>query len=104
MIENWQDELYQLENKQAKGAKRANIRWELKGGKRSKTFFKGPERQNMQNQTISDYILMIYSSNPKDILKLAKKIYEKPYTKEAAATAATIEFLSKIPNRKKISN
>ena len=47
---------------------------------------------------------MIYSSNPKDILKLAKKIYEKPYTKEAAATAATIEFLSKIPNRKKISN
>ena len=36
MIENLQDELYQIENKQAKGAKlRANIRWELEG----KNFF-----------------------------------------------------------------
>ena len=36
MIENLQDELYQIENKQAKGAKlRANIRWELAG----KNFF-----------------------------------------------------------------
>ena len=32
MIENLQDELYQLENKQAKGAKlRANIRWKVEG-------------------------------------------------------------------------
>ena len=36
MIENLQDELYQIENKQAKGAKlRANTRWELEG----KNFF-----------------------------------------------------------------
>ena len=36
MIENLQAELYQIENKQAKGAKlRANIRWELEG----KNFF-----------------------------------------------------------------
>ena len=41
MIENLQDELYQLENKQAKGAKlAANIAWELEGKKFSKTFFK----------------------------------------------------------------
>ena len=34
MIENLQDELYQLENKQAKGAKlRANIRLEVEGEK-----------------------------------------------------------------------
>ena len=55
MIENLQDELYQLENKQVKGAKlRANIRWGLEGEKCSKTFFKVLERQNLQNQTISE--------------------------------------------------
>ena len=50
MTENLQDELYQLVNKQAKGAKlRANIRsWRAK--KCPKTFFKVLERQNMQNQ------------------------------------------------------
>ena len=37
MVENLQDELYQLENKQAKGA---NIRQEVEGKKCSKTFFK----------------------------------------------------------------
>ena len=45
MIENLQDELYQLENKQAKSGKlRANIRWDLEGEKWSKTFFKVLER------------------------------------------------------------
>ena len=40
MIENLQDELYHLENKQAKGAKlRANIKWELEGEKWSRNFF-----------------------------------------------------------------
>ena len=43
-----------------------------------------------------------HSSNPKDILKSAKKIM-KPYTKWTS-TAATTEFVCKIPNRKKISN
>ena len=53
MIENLQDEIYQLGNKQAKGAKiRANIRQELEDKKCSKTFFKILERQNTQNQTI----------------------------------------------------
>ena len=41
MIENLQDELYQLENKQAKGAKLgANIRQDVVSEKCSKTFFK----------------------------------------------------------------
>ena len=40
IIENLQDELYQLENKQTKVSKlRANMRWELDGEKGSKTFF-----------------------------------------------------------------
>ena len=45
-----------------------------------------------------------YSSNPKDTLKSARTIYEKLYTKETTSKAPTTEFLSKIPNRKKISN
>ena len=41
MVENLQDELYQLENKQVKGAKLvANIRQEVEGEKCCKTFFK----------------------------------------------------------------
>ena len=41
MIKNLQDELYQLENKQPKGAKLgANIRQEVEGEKCSKTFFR----------------------------------------------------------------
>ena len=72
MIENLQDELYQLENKQTNGAKfRANIRRELESQKCSKTFFKVLERQNRQNQTISklyaDDDKSKYPSNPKDI-------------------------------------
>ena len=44
-----------------------------------------------------------YSSTPKDILKSAKK-KEKLNTKETTSKAATAEFLSKVPNRTKISN
>ena len=55
MFENLEDELYKLENKQAKRVKlHPNIRWELEGEKCSKTFFKVFERQNLQNQTISE--------------------------------------------------
>ena len=57
IIKNLQDELYQLENKQAKGAKLCpTIRWKLEGEKCSKTFFKVLERKNMQNQTRSEFI------------------------------------------------
>ena len=53
LIENLQNELYQLENKQAKGANVcANITQELEGKKGSKTFFRVLERQNMQIKTI----------------------------------------------------
>ena len=60
----------------------------------------------MKNQTMlelcTDDNKSKYSSNPKDILKSAKKIM-KLYTKWTF-TAATTEFVCKIPNRKKISN
>ena len=109
MIENLQHELYQLQNNQAKDAKLcANVRWELECEKWSKTFFKILERQNLQNQTISELYTddnkLKYSSNPTDILKSAKKNYEKLYTKETTSKAAPTEFKSKIPNRRKIFN
>ena len=49
---------------------------------------------------------MIINQNILAILRvflICKKNYEKLYTKQTS-TAATTEFLSKIPNRKKISN
>ena len=78
MIENLQDELYQLENKQAKSAKlHANIR-SRRAKNVPKTFFKVLERQNMQKQTIfelyNDDNISKYSSNLKDILQSAKKL------------------------------
>ena len=35
---------------------------------------------------------------------LQKNLYEKLYTKQTTSKTATTEFISKIPNRKKISN
>ena len=61
----------------------------------------------MQNQTIfelyTDDNKSKFSSNPKDILKSAKKNYEKLYTKWTSTTSNT-EFAPKISNRKKVSN
>ena len=60
----------------------------------------------MKNQTIfelyTDDNKSKYSSNPKDIVKSAKKLL-KLYTKWTS-TAPTTEFVYKTPNRKKISN
>ena len=75
MIENLQDELYQLENKLAKGAKlRAIIRQELKGEFFSELF----KDKNLPNQTITELYFddnkSKYSSNSKRIFKFAKKI------------------------------
>ena len=73
-----------------------------------KIYFKVLERQNLQNQTIykfySDDNKSKYSSDLKDIFKSAKKFYEKLYIQETTSNAATTEFLSKIPNKKKPSN
>ena len=95
-------ELYLLESKQAKGTKiRANIRWGLEGEKCSKTFFKVLERQNMQNQTISELYTDVekskFSSNPNDILKSAKNFYENLYTRENVSKSAIDELLNQTP-------
>ena len=78
------------------------------GRKCTKTFFKVLERQNLQDQTISELYTddneSKYSSNPKDIFKPTKNFYETFYNKETTSKAATIEFLTKIPNKEKISN
>ena len=58
----------------------------------------------MQNQTISEIYTddnkSKHSSNPTDILKSAKKLYEKLSTKETSSKTTTTEFISKISNRK----
>ena len=58
MINTFQDQLYLLESKQAKGAKNpANIRWGLEGEKCSKTFFQVLERQNMVSESATEELL-----------------------------------------------
>ena len=74
IIKNLQDKLYQLENKQAKGAKlRAKIKWELEAEKFSKTFFKILERNQTISELYTDDNKLKHSINPTDILKSAKK-------------------------------
>ena len=86
MIENLQNELYQLEHKQAIGAKLcANIRQALEGKKDSKTFIRVLERQNM---------IIINQNILRKFLNLRKKIYEKPSTKQTS-TAKFLNFLAK---------
>ena len=86
MIENLQNELYQLEHKQAIGAKLcANIRQALEGKKNPKTFIRVLERQNM---------IIINQNILRKFLNLRKKIYEKPYTKQTS-TAKFLNFLAK---------
>ena len=107
IITNLQDELYQLENKQAKSAKlRPTIRWKLEGEKCSKTFFKVLERKNTRNQTRSEFILMIINKTILASLlafsNLKKNFYENFYTKEVTFKTAITEFLCQIPDRKNI--
>ena len=55
-----------------------------------------------------NYILMIINQNILATLltfsNLQKNLYEKLYTKQTTSKTATTEFISKIPNRKEISN
>ena len=100
MTENLKDKLYQLENKQVKGAKdRANIRWELEGAKSAKTFFKVLERQKLQNQTISELYTddneSKYSSNPKDIFKSGTKFLRHFTLRRQLPKLLVLNFLPK---------
>ena len=97
MINNLQDEFYILESKQAQGAKiHANIRCDLEGEKCSKTFFNMLQRQNMQNQTISE----LHPNNEKS--RYSNNKSTKKFKK--VLNSAIRELLNKIPNNKKIFN
>ena len=76
MIENLQDELHQLEKKQAKDEKRANIKWELKGEKCSKTFLTVLERRCKIKQYLN-YRLMIINQNIMAILRTSSNTQKK---------------------------
>ena len=109
MIENLQDELYHLENKQAKGAKlRANIKWELEGEKCSRNFFQSTwKTESAKSKQYLNYILMIINQNILVILKTfsnLQKIHEHVYTKDITSKAAATDFFSIVPNRKEIPN
>ena len=95
MIENLQNELYQLEKNKLRAKLRANIRQELKGEKGSKTFLRVLERQNMQIQIIFElHTDDSKSKYSKGILKSEKKNYEKFNTKQTS-TAGFLNFLTK---------
>ena len=104
MFENLQDELTTYKQKVLKFC--ANIRsWRAK--KASKLSTKYLKDRICKIKQYLNYILMIINQNISAILRtflnLEKKSYEKLYIK-LTSTAATTEFLWKIPNRKKISN
>ena len=107
MIENLQDEIYQLENKQAKSAKlRANIRsWRAKNT--PKLSSKQLKDRICKIKQYLNYIVMIINQNILAILRTFLNMQEKNYKKlyiMRTSTAATTEFVGKVSNRKKISN
>ena len=103
MIENLQNELYHLENKQAKSAKlRANIRtWRAKNApKLSSKYLKD---RIWKIKQYLNYVLMIINQNIIAILRTFLTLQKKLYTKWTS-TASTTEFVCKIRNRKKASS
>ena len=70
MVKNLQDELYQLENKQAKGAKcRANIRLDWRTKNAPTLSPKYSEGRICKIKQYLDYILMIINQNIPAILR-----------------------------------
>ena len=106
MTEYLQNELYQLENKKAKGAKlRPNIRsWTAKNApKLSSKYMKD---RIWKIKQYLNYILMIITQNIPVILRRLvnlqkKKKIMKLYTKWTSTTVTT-EFVCKIPNKENV--
>ena len=100
MIENLQDEIYRLENKQAKWAK---LMLTLETGGWKLLPSKCLKDRICKIKQYLNYILTIINRNILAILRTfltLKKTYQKLYTKRTS----TAEFVPKIPNRKKIIN
>ena len=103
MIENLQNELYHLENKQAKSAKLcANIRtWRAKNApKLSSKYLKD---RIWKIKQYLNYVLIIINQNIIAILRTFLTLQKKLYTKWTY-TASTTKFVCKIRNRKKASS
>ena len=70
-------------------------------------FFKVLKRKNIENQAISEFILMIINQNILATLltfQICKKIYMRNFTPDTTSKTVTIKFFSKILNKKNISN
>ena len=100
--------LINQKKKQEEGVKlHVNIRQELEGKKCLKTFFQVLEKQNLQNQTMSELFTdddkQKYSRNPSDIFKPAKKIMKHFTPMKQLPKRLLLNFLAKFLT-KKISN
>ena len=88
MTENFQDKLHQEECKQSKGAKIcASIRRELECEKCAETFCQIFAKQNMQNQTNTNY-----SINSEDIFKSTKNVLKNVAPKRTPLTLPHLKF------------
>ena len=78
MIENLQDELNHLQNRQEEELNfvLGNNRWNLRSKKCLKIFFKVLERQNLLNQCLN-CILMIINQNILAVLKTFSNLQKK---------------------------
>ena len=96
IIETLLDELYELESEHEKGAKQhVNIIMELDCKKCSKTYFHVLGRQYENSELYADDKKPKYSSNPTDIFKSTKNIYETLYTKGQPPELIVLKFLAK---------
>ena len=106
MIEIFQDELYRLENKQAKSAKlHANITWELQGKNAPKLFSKHLKDRICKIKHNLNYILMIIKqnalTNPKDIIKPTKSLMRSFTQRRQVPKLLLLNFLAKFLTEKK---
>ena len=110
MIENLQDEFYELENKQAKGAKlRTNIRWKLEGKNAQKPFSKYLKDRICKIKQYLNYILMVVNQNILAILRTflnLQKNFMKNFTpRRQLRKLVLLNFLTKfITERKYLIN
>ena len=108
MIENLQDELYQLENKQSKVLMFVLTSvgsWSVKNGQ--KYFSKYLKDRIFKIKQYLNHILMIINQEIPAILRTFSNMQKKKYKKliprrQLPKLLLLAKFLSKIPNRKKI--
>ena len=107
MTENLQDELYPLENKQAKKVLNfvLTLKWKLEGKKMLKNLFQSTWKTESKSHNfwiICDDNKLNYSSNPKNIFQFGKKIKNKNlYIKDTTFKVLLLNFLAKFLKERK---